>query len=444
MTSVDRIQGLSGSLAVKAPVRAATTAAITLSGEQTVDGVAVVEGDRVLVKDQASSVDNGIYDVSTGGWTRALDFDGANDFVQGTAIVVQQGTTYANTMWKVTTAAPSIGSALAFDQLLPGDASAVEFTPAGTGAVVRAVQDKLRDLPSVTDYSSLALAQAAAGIKSLLDPASGRMWMLGITAPVFDEAANVLGRGLAFDSLGATISIGAGKQYNFIGIRNGGSDINITLGASSALCSGMSFYLSSQSGSHSSSNLYGVIGDISNYGPGTTKAVYGRVVAKSGMTGAAVAGVFRTQLDTGSTPAGAYCLQVGHAGDIAKVLNGVIWIDSEAASGKAAYGILSDIKMGYTTAFIRGVAGGGGKAFQWQASGGGADLMNVLESGRITLAPASANSLMLDLQSGARINFTGTAATASIGGAGAPPAQVAQYVLVQVSGTDYKIPVYNV
>lgn len=155
MTSVDRIQGLSGSLAVKAPVRAATTAAITLSGEQTVDGVAVVEGDRVLVKNQASSVDNGIYDVSSGGWTRSLDFDGSNDFVQGTAIVVQQGTTYANTMWKVTTASPVIGGALAFDQLVPGDANTVEFTPAGTGAVVRTVESKLRETLTPKDFGAV-------------------------------------------------------------------------------------------------------------------------------------------------------------------------------------------------------------------------------------------------------------------------------------------------
>jgi hypothetical protein len=73
-------------------VRAATTAAITLSGEQTVDGVAVAEGDRVLVKNQASSVDNGIYDVSSGGWTRSLDFDGSNDVVDGTLVVVTDGT----------------------------------------------------------------------------------------------------------------------------------------------------------------------------------------------------------------------------------------------------------------------------------------------------------------------------------------------------------------
>ena len=48
-TSTDRIDGLSAALAIKAPVRVATTANITLSGEQTIDGVAVVEHDRVLV-----------------------------------------------------------------------------------------------------------------------------------------------------------------------------------------------------------------------------------------------------------------------------------------------------------------------------------------------------------------------------------------------------------
>ena len=101
MTSVDRIQGLSGSLAVKVPCRVATTAAITLSGEQTIDTVAVVEGDRVLVKDQADTTANGIYDVSTGTWTRSLDFDGANDVRDGTLVLVGSGATNGELMFKL-------------------------------------------------------------------------------------------------------------------------------------------------------------------------------------------------------------------------------------------------------------------------------------------------------------------------------------------------------
>jgi hypothetical protein len=52
---------------------AATTANITLSGTQTIDGVAVAAGDRVLVKDQTALPTNGIYVAAAGAWARAPD-----------------------------------------------------------------------------------------------------------------------------------------------------------------------------------------------------------------------------------------------------------------------------------------------------------------------------------------------------------------------------------
>lgn len=102
----DRLNGIGGDLAVKAPVRAVSTANLTLSGLQTVGGVVLVEGDRVLVKDQTSSVDNGIYNASTGAWTRATDFDGNRDVVQGTIIPPNSGSTYL--YYRVTTANPIV------------------------------------------------------------------------------------------------------------------------------------------------------------------------------------------------------------------------------------------------------------------------------------------------------------------------------------------------
>lgn len=93
MTSIttDRITGLGGDVAVKAPCRVATTTAITLSGLQTIDSEVLAEDDRVLVKDQANSVDNGIYVVSSTAWSRALDFDGSRDIVNGTLVMVTEG-----------------------------------------------------------------------------------------------------------------------------------------------------------------------------------------------------------------------------------------------------------------------------------------------------------------------------------------------------------------
>jgi hypothetical protein len=85
----------SAGLDPKESVRAATTGPITLSGEQTIDSVAVVAGNRVLVKDQADAKTNGIYVVVDGGaWTRALDLDGspAAEVSGGNYTFVEAGT----------------------------------------------------------------------------------------------------------------------------------------------------------------------------------------------------------------------------------------------------------------------------------------------------------------------------------------------------------------
>src|SRR5687767_7839748 len=92
-TSTDRRHSVNSGSALKVPCKAATTAAITLNGEQTVDGVACVDGDRVLVKDQASGVNNGIYTVDTGDWERAVDFNGSYQAKEGTFVFVTDGST---------------------------------------------------------------------------------------------------------------------------------------------------------------------------------------------------------------------------------------------------------------------------------------------------------------------------------------------------------------
>ena len=84
---------LSG-LTPKAPVRAATTADITLSGPQTIDGVSVVAGNRVLVKNQSAPEDNGIYVAAAGAWSRSTDMDSLSpvDEINGAWVAVQEGT----------------------------------------------------------------------------------------------------------------------------------------------------------------------------------------------------------------------------------------------------------------------------------------------------------------------------------------------------------------
>lgn len=107
----------------KASVKVATTGPITLSAPQTIDGVAVVAGDRVLVKNQAAAQDNGIYIVQAAAWTRAADMDAWTE-VPGAFCFVEQGTALADTGWVCTSnAGGTLGTtAITF----------VQFTGAGT------------------------------------------------------------------------------------------------------------------------------------------------------------------------------------------------------------------------------------------------------------------------------------------------------------------------
>jgi len=85
------VDSIAQGLDPKQSVRAATTQNITLSGTQTVDGVSLNVGDRVLVKDQTSAVQNGIYVVASGTWSRASDADTWDELVSA-YVFVEEGT----------------------------------------------------------------------------------------------------------------------------------------------------------------------------------------------------------------------------------------------------------------------------------------------------------------------------------------------------------------
>ena len=94
-------------LDVKQSVRVATTVALTLvSGLEngdTVDGVTLATGDRVLVKDQGTASENGIYTVNASGApTRATDFDANAEVTPGAFTFVEEGDTNADSGWVVT------------------------------------------------------------------------------------------------------------------------------------------------------------------------------------------------------------------------------------------------------------------------------------------------------------------------------------------------------
>jgi hypothetical protein len=149
----------------KASVRAATTVAggnITLSGEQTIDGVSVVAGDRVLVKNQSTASQNGIYVAAAGAWSRSAD---ANDNVEVTAgmfTFVEEGTANADTGWVLSTNnAIVVGTtALTFVQF----SGAGTYT-AGNGLVLSGSEFSVDYETTDGNIQSLGTADAGSSVK---------------------------------------------------------------------------------------------------------------------------------------------------------------------------------------------------------------------------------------------------------------------------------------
>jgi hypothetical protein len=115
-------------LHVHPSVRVATTTnvalATALENGDVLDGITLVTGDRILVKDQTTKSENGIYVVQASGQpTRATDFDTASEVDSGDFVFVDLGNTYANTGWVQINTPATIGTdAIEF----------VQFSGAGT------------------------------------------------------------------------------------------------------------------------------------------------------------------------------------------------------------------------------------------------------------------------------------------------------------------------
>ena len=129
ITNKAYVDAVAQGLDIKASVVASTTANITLSGTQTVDGIALAVGDRCLVKNQTAAADNGIYVVAAGAWARSTDL---NTWAQvpGAFTFIETGSTLADTGWVCTSnAGGTIGvTAINFTQFSGG----ASYT-AGTG-----------------------------------------------------------------------------------------------------------------------------------------------------------------------------------------------------------------------------------------------------------------------------------------------------------------------
>lgn len=160
------VDALVAGLRWKTAVRAATTTngalATAYANGQTVDGVALVTGDRLLVKDQTTQTENGIYTVNASGApTRATDADTTVELDSATVFVMLGGVNN-DTAWTQTTTAPTIGSSnIVFTRFGGG----TTYTADNQGVELVGSQFSLKiDGTSLSESASgVRIAAAAAG-----------------------------------------------------------------------------------------------------------------------------------------------------------------------------------------------------------------------------------------------------------------------------------------
>lgn len=112
------VRGLSWKQAVRAATTTNGTLATAFANGQTIDGVTLATGDRILLKNQTTGSENGIYVVAASGApTRALDADSSAE-IDSMAVFVESGTVNADRMYVLSTDNPTLGStSLTYAQL---------------------------------------------------------------------------------------------------------------------------------------------------------------------------------------------------------------------------------------------------------------------------------------------------------------------------------------
>src|SRR5215475_11182232 len=195
------LANVAGGVVSSTTVMAASTANLTLSGTQTVDGVALSAGNTVLVKDQTAQSGNGIYTVAAGAWTRMAAMDTWAE-VPGMLVSVQQGTANHDTVWLSTAdAGGTLGTtSITFTQLPgPSDITAgagllrtgqvIDIVAADTSLTINADNMQVKVDPA------RAITTVAAGIGVNIDATTMAITtnQLGVKSGVYQAAGTYLG-----------------------------------------------------------------------------------------------------------------------------------------------------------------------------------------------------------------------------------------------------------
>ena len=187
------VQGLD----VRDSARAASTGNLTLSGTQTIDGVSVIAGDRVLAKNQSTGSENGIYVCAASTWARSADLNHNDDCSANMFFFIEEGSTLADTGWVCTT-----NEAVTLANMVFAQFSGTGSYTAGNGLDLTGTAFSL-DIKAngglVIDSTEVTVDLSASAITGTLDAPDGGTGLTAIT-----ENGIMYGKGAGENSISVT------------------------------------------------------------------------------------------------------------------------------------------------------------------------------------------------------------------------------------------------
>ena len=193
-------QAAYGKTSWKQACRTVATSNVTASGLQTISGVALAAGDRVLLTGQTSGAQNGAWVAANGAWYRATDFDTSSDVQYGSLFLITDGD-YAGSTWRMT--APTSGTitlgatALTFDiASIAASASDVLVPASGdtTGATDRTA------IQAVSTAGGTAILQSA---ETYYDDGTALTWHADARVRTTDDRPAIIEKGSSATSMTA-------------------------------------------------------------------------------------------------------------------------------------------------------------------------------------------------------------------------------------------------
>jgi hypothetical protein len=351
LTTKNYVDAAIAGLSWKTSVKAATTANITLSAPQTIDGISLIAGDRVLVKNQTTTSQNGVYVVAAGAWTRASDADSAVE-VDGSAVYVLQGSTLADTGWTETASVTTLGTdAVVYAQF----AGSGTYT-AGTGISLTGNTFTNTGVTSLTGTTNQIAVSGSAGAVTLSLPTdviitgafqgtsfitsgtttAAGLWANGTVTAVSSNARGVLSRGTlvaaansdvlsGFEVSSAVASVGALTGITYNGLNIQGQTVT-------------------KSGAGTIANAYGINVNAPTIGTANWAArlngavdIIGAMTISGGITGSITGAASLNVLKSGDTMTGALTNASGFIGPVTGNVTGNL---TGSVTGAASLNVL--------------------------------------------------------------------------------------------------------